>query len=225
MWAILFIQANTAFFYAGMLLLPAGDDTLKTPVKRFRTGIALVCMYNEYIVKPPFTIHCPLAVGEEAIICIPLREERVIGKLLQSIYIIYYNTAFAFHLILLYKSCWQQNLISCKNQNRMNTYLKHREILLMANSSFSSREWAVRNELKEGNALTAKERLTQACWNGLAPEMLPECFDSPFEKSLFLWEINEANVFIALEYGEMMRRKDKIFSVNPYIFMELQHYS
>jgi hypothetical protein len=106
----------------------------------------------------------------------------------------------------------------------MNTTLRHQEILLMTNSSFSCREWLTNDEPKAGNQLSAKEQLTQACWNGLAPEMLPECFDS-FNKSLFLWEINEASTFLALDYGEFVRSKEKAFSVNPYIFMELQQYN
>jgi hypothetical protein len=107
----------------------------------------------------------------------------------------------------------------------MNNYLKHQEILLMINSSFSCREWFQKDEPKAGNPLSAKEQLTQACWNGLAPEMLPECFEHPSGRSLFLWEINEASAFLALEYGEYVHRKEKVFSVNPYLFMDLQNYN
>ena len=40
-----------------------------------------------------------------------------------------------------------------------------------------------------------------------------------FNKSLVLWEINEANTFIDLEYGDAAPVIQKGCSLNPYIFM------
>ena len=98
------------------------------------------------------------------------------------------------------------------------------EILLMINTSFSSRVWSSINDEKE-NALTVKEKLMEACWNGLTPEMLPECFEDVYDKLIKLWGINDANAFIDLEFGEFMQRKDKTYSVNPYAFMQVKTYN
>jgi muramidase (phage lysozyme) len=107
----------------------------------------------------------------------------------------------------------------------MYTDTRHQEILLMTNTSFSSREWCIKNETAEQKRLSKKEQLIQACWNGLAPKMLPECFDFTYDKSMILWGINDANVFIDLEFGDFVQVIEKVFSVNPYVFMQVQAYN
>ena len=107
----------------------------------------------------------------------------------------------------------------------MKTDYRHQEILLLTNTSFSGKAWLTKNELKESNQLSQKEQLSQACWNGLLPEIMPEFFANIFDKSLILWEVNEANAFIALEYGEFIRSPEKNCSVNPYVFMDIQNYN
>ena len=95
----------------------------------------------------------------------------------------------------------------------------------MTNTSFSSREWLTKDETATQEQLTKKEQLKQACWNGLIPELLPECFENPLDRSLILWEINEANAFIDLEYGDFVKNQEKNCSINPYIFIEVQDYN
>lgn len=102
---------------------------------------------------------------------------------------------------------------------------KHQEILLMTNTSFSSREWCLKNETPAQKQLSKKEQLIQACWNGLAPKILPECFDCSFDKTMILWGINNANTFIDLEFGDFVQVMEKVFSVNPYVFMQVQRYN
>lgn len=104
----------------------------------------------------------------------------------------------------------------------MKTDYRHQEILLFVNTHFSSREWLAKKMLKEAHVLSPKQQLAQACWNGLLPDVLPEFFDTLCDKSIVLWEVNEAESFIDLEYGEFVRHPEKHFSINPYVFMTYQ---
>lgn len=106
----------------------------------------------------------------------------------------------------------------------MENNFKFNEILIMTNTSFSARELPERNQ-GAGTYLTKKEKLKQACWDGLVPELLPECFDFMFNKSQLLWEISEADAFIDLEYGDTVPVIQKSQSLNPYIFMQVQAYN
>ena len=106
----------------------------------------------------------------------------------------------------------------------MENGFKFNEILIMTNTSFSNRELPEKNNAAD-KYLTIKEKLKQACWDGLAPELLPECFDFMFSKSQLLWEINEADAFIDLEYGDAVPVIQKGLSLNPYIFMQVQGYN
>jgi len=107
----------------------------------------------------------------------------------------------------------------------MNTNTTQQEILLMLNTSFSSRAWSSNNEREKGNPLTQKEKLIEACWNGMTPEMLPECFEDCYNTLITLWGITDANTFIDLEFGPYMQTKEKEYSLNPYSFMQVQGYN
>lgn len=67
-----------------------------------------------------------------------------------------------------------------------------------------------------------KELLKDACWNGLAPEILPECFDKTDDKEIALREINDANLFINLQFCTTISQNENKYSLNPYIFMQEQ---
>ncbi|MEO5889825.1 MAG: hypothetical protein ABIQ31_06200 [Ferruginibacter sp.] len=107
----------------------------------------------------------------------------------------------------------------------MNINSTQQEILLMINTSFSSRAWAKINEVERDINLSQKEQLMEACWNGLTPEMLPECFEMTNDKLVSLWSITDANTFIDLEFGEFIQRRGKEYSINPYAFMQVQGYN
>ena len=47
------------------------------------------------------------------------------------------------------------------------------EIILVATSTFSNREWCL-NDGRENRNASQMEKLEQACWNGLLEESLPE---------------------------------------------------
>ena len=98
------------------------------------------------------------------------------------------------------------------------------EILLMTGTSFSTREWAQKDESGEQRRLTEKERLEEACWYGLIKEMLPELFRKEKERKMFLWQISEGKSFLELDMGETPFEKDRFFSIDPYEFLDSKNY-
>ena len=97
------------------------------------------------------------------------------------------------------------------------------EILILTGTTFSASQLSDKNEAASKSNLSEKEKLTEACWNGLLSAMLPElCEQLPQGKKIYLWEIKEADAFIELELGELQEDKDKYFSINPYAFMPEQ---
>jgi len=105
------------------------------------------------------------------------------------------------------------------NTKVMKTKSTQQEVLLLTGTNFSNRQWSTKDDSSSKN-LSEEEKLEQACWNGLLPEMLPEIFDhSEGAKKLFLWEIKEAASFIELEMGEYPEAKDNYFSIDPYSFL------
>jgi hypothetical protein len=107
----------------------------------------------------------------------------------------------------------------------MHTYTHQKEILLVANASFFSKNWVKRNEAAADKHFTQKEKLIDACWNGLVQEILPEFFEMPYDKSMTLWEVTDASAFIELVFCNFIETGEKDLSVNPYIFMQVQGYN
>ncbi|MBK8496414.1 MAG: hypothetical protein IPL50_16475 [Chitinophagaceae bacterium] len=56
----------------------------------------------------------------------------------------------------------------------------------------------------------------------MIPELLPECFEKTNSTPAPLWKINDANTFIDLVFCKYTQKKEKQFSLNPYIFMQVQ---
>jgi hypothetical protein len=97
------------------------------------------------------------------------------------------------------------------------------EIMILTGTSFSAGQITDKNEAAAKPGRTEKEILTEACWNGLLTEMLPEIIEQiPSGKKMYLWDIKEADAFIELELGELQEDKDKYFSINPYAFIPAQ---
>lgn len=94
------------------------------------------------------------------------------------------------------------------------------EVLLLTGTNFSSRQWSTKDETSS-KKLTDEEKLEEACWNGLLPEMLPEIFTDTIkpDKKLYLWQVKEGASFIELEMGEYPEAKDNYFSIDPYSFL------
>ena len=96
----------------------------------------------------------------------------------------------------------------------------------MTGTTFSSREWCETDDSAKENHFTEKEKLEDACWNGLLKDMFPEIFGNhESTKLLFLWQINEASSFIQLELGEFPTEKDKFYSIDPYSFLKTQSFN
>jgi hypothetical protein len=106
--------------------------------------------------------------------------------------------------------------------NYMNTSTHQKEILLVTYASFFSKNWVKRTESEKDKRFTQKEKLMDACWNGQAPLMLPECFNDANDNGLSLWEVSDTNAFIDLDFWDGKQQSEKEFSLNPYIFMELK---
>ena len=95
----------------------------------------------------------------------------------------------------------------------------------MIDTTFLSRECFEKDEFANANPLTEKEKLVEACWNGLLHEMLPEVFEPlDGDEKLYLWQIREASFFLDLELGQFQETRDFHFSINPYSFLAIQSY-
>ena len=102
----------------------------------------------------------------------------------------------------------------------MNSDYNQTELLLMVNTKFFSKQLQKVNRASARDWHSKKEQLIEACWDGLASEMLPECFSK--DNNADLWEILDGNTYIDLEFCEGRIRKDKEYSLNPYVFMQVQ---
>src|SRR5262245_58391015 len=82
----------------------------------------------------------------------------------------------------------------------MNTHSTQQEILLMTNTSFAQRQWCEKDS--DNKSLTPQEQFEEACANGLMQELLPEIFEGPVNRKLYLWQMRPGFSFIQLEVGE-----------------------
>jgi len=103
----------------------------------------------------------------------------------------------------------------------METKSTQQEILLFTNTRFSSRQWTEKDETGKDNR-SSREKLEEACWNGLIWQILPEICEKPNDISMTLWEINVANSFFDLNFSEFPRDIEKEFSIDPYKFLDIQ---
>jgi hypothetical protein len=96
------------------------------------------------------------------------------------------------------------------------------EILLMTDTHFSSLQGCEKIN-PDKDSLTDKEKLQDACWNGMLKEILPEvCKPAAGGKNLYLWQITEATSFLNLQLGEGPVEVEKTHSINPYSFLPFQ---
>ena len=108
----------------------------------------------------------------------------------------------------------------------MKNIITHQEILLMTGTGFASRQYTEKDNSNNSGVADAKEKLKDACWDGLLKEMLPEIFTvAESESKLYLWQVREANEFFALEMAEYPIVINNYLSVDPYRFMEVQEFN
>ena len=102
----------------------------------------------------------------------------------------------------------------------MNNINSQQEVLLMMNTSFSSREWAEKNESGQNKPFDEREQWMEGCWNGLVREMLPEVFiKSSDNHDLTLWHVEDGKAFLDLELSVTPSVPENEFSINPYRFL------
>src|SRR5437868_2118516 len=93
------------------------------------------------------------------------------------------------------------------------------EVLIMTTTGFASRQYNDRDVPDNSRNLPANEKLKDACRNGLLGEMLPEVFLFRDPGAvLYLWQVKEANEFLALEMSEYPKEIDRHLSIDPYQF-------
>jgi len=94
----------------------------------------------------------------------------------------------------------------------------------MTNSSLSKRSFSEKNN-SEGKLFSNVERLEQACWNGMLEEFLPGLVLTVEGKTLFLWEIQNANSFLHIDLCDQPDYINREFSIDPYIFLNHLHFN
>ena len=105
----------------------------------------------------------------------------------------------------------------------MKKYFTQQEILLVTGTTFTSGELCKNGQ--DGHQ-TEKEKLEEACWNGLVRAMLPEIsLQTSNGGILCIWEIKEAGSFLELELGEIPAAIDKHLSITPHNFLCTQSYN
>lgn len=103
----------------------------------------------------------------------------------------------------------------------MNPKYTQQEILLFTATSFFNRDFCPGSEPDKRQARqTPREQLTEACWNGMLAEILPELFPDPTMKQHhFLWNIEDGEQYIGLEMGEVHTPIDPADSLVPHKFL------
>jgi len=108
----------------------------------------------------------------------------------------------------------------------METNYTQQEILLMTGTSFTSGYLFQNDDSPNKDHLTEKERLEEACWNGILQMMLPEIILKAADGGLlYIWQIKEAASFLGLDLSEVPAPIDRYFSIDPYSFLSTQGYS
>jgi hypothetical protein len=100
------------------------------------------------------------------------------------------------------------------------------EVLLMTGTNFSAGNWVKKDDDPAGRQPSDIERLQEACWNGLLKTMLPELWINPPKGgALYLWEVKEAESFLALELSEVPMPIDPSWSLSPHSFLSCRNYN
>ncbi len=101
----------------------------------------------------------------------------------------------------------------------MKTNSTHQEILVMTNTTFSERQWCEKDNSANSQAFTNEEKLEEACWNGLLPELLPEIIGTSSGGRLYLWQIRHCRSFLEIDLCEYPLLIENYFSIDPYLFL------
>lgn len=103
----------------------------------------------------------------------------------------------------------------------MKTKNINQEILLFIGTSFSSRQFSIKDaEGNEGSESTPIENLEKACWAGMLFEVLPELVGCPSaDNKTFIWHILSAEHFLRISMGPYPALIENEASIDPYFFL------
>jgi len=104
----------------------------------------------------------------------------------------------------------------------MNSHNQQTELLLLLHTGFFSKHLEKVNKTNASDWYSKREQLIDSCWEGLTPEILPECFSKTDTTSISLREIIDGNNFLDLQFCEGRKKREKQYSLNPYIFMQVR---
>jgi hypothetical protein len=99
------------------------------------------------------------------------------------------------------------------------------EIILVATSTFSNREWCT-SESRTNRNFSLMEKLEEACWNGMLEAALPEIVEkSRTGKSLYLWHIRHGRSYLQIELCETPESIEKRYSIDSKAYLETVNYN
>lgn len=103
----------------------------------------------------------------------------------------------------------------------MKPFIPSLEILLVATTSFSARQFCENNDQEKKENADPKDHLVSACWNGLLNEILPEIM-RPISTShrLFLWDIESGDTCLLLSFGEYHSANKSDYSLSTRYFLQ-----
>jgi hypothetical protein len=98
------------------------------------------------------------------------------------------------------------------------------EVLIMTGTSFSTRQIIDKDD--NNSQLSENEKLEEACWNGMLPNMLPEIFTkTDAEPAIYLWKVREASAFIELELSDAPADIEAYYSLDPLAYVGSRNYN
>ena len=103
----------------------------------------------------------------------------------------------------------------------MKTKNTNQEILLFTGTSFSSRQFLIKDAGgNEGSGNSSIESLEKACWAGMLFEVLPELIGCPSaDNKTFIWHILSAEHFLRISMGPYPALIENEASIDPYFFL------
>ena len=105
----------------------------------------------------------------------------------------------------------------------METDFTQQEILLNTDASFLTADWCLRSETDKPDSRSGKDKLEEACWNGVLKELIPELFKSSVDaKGLTLWKVRNMESILELELSDYPAEIDKYYSITPHMFLAVQ---
>lgn len=101
----------------------------------------------------------------------------------------------------------------------MNNSENQQEIVLLTNSRFANKELQQNSGDPQGNS---KQKLEEACWDGLLINLLPELLKLNQHSRINLWNIDVANNFLDLQFSRAPKKLEESTCLNPHIFLQHQ---